>query len=80
MFMSGHILCARLERMPVSTWNMMGWAGMMTSDLLWTASKVSKVIGVQGAHGLSKLKQLCFNLPALGCGIAEAADGVPPPG
>ena len=47
--------------MTVSTWNMMGWAGMMTSDLLWTASKVSKVNGVQGAHGLSKLKQLCFN-------------------
>ena len=77
---SDHILCVRLERMPVSTWNMMGWAAVMTSDLVWMISKVSKVIGVQGVHGLSKLKQLCFNLPALGCGIAEAADGVPPPG
>ena len=29
---SDHILCVRLERMPVSTWNMMVWAGMMTSE------------------------------------------------
>ena len=72
MLRSGHILCTRLEHMPVSTWNMMGWAAVMTSDLVWMASKVSKVIDVQGAHGLSKLKQLCFNLPTLCCGVASS--------
>ena len=57
---SDHILCARLEHMTVSTWNMMEWAPSMTSDLVLMTSKVCKMIGVKGANGLSKLKQLCF--------------------
>ena len=67
-----HILCTRLEHMPVSTWNMMRWAAVKTRDLVWMASKVSKVMGVQGTHGLSKLKQLCFNLPTLCCGVVKS--------
>ena len=55
-----HCLCARLEHTPVSTWNMMVWARMMTSDLVRVASKVSETNGMKGAHGLGKLKQVCL--------------------
>ena len=65
MLRPDHILCARLERMTVSTWNMMVWARMMTSDLVWMASKVSKTNGTKGAHGLGKLELQCFELFAL---------------
>ena len=67
----------RLERMPVSTWNMMVWAGMMASDLIRVASKVPKTNGIKGAHGLCKLKQLCSEWFALGCICAKSLDAVP---
>ena len=57
---SDHILCARLEHTPVSTWNMMEWVVVMTSDLVSMTSKVSETNGVKGAHGLSQLEQLCL--------------------
>ena len=76
---SDHILCARLEHTPVSTWNMIVWAGMMTSDLVSMASKVSETSAVKGAHGLGKLEQLCFNLQPLGQSPAMETDGGAPP-
>ena len=66
IFKSHHSLCARLERMPVSTWNMEVWTEVMTSDLIWVTSKVLKIEGVHGAHGLGKLKHLCHELLPLG--------------
>ena len=66
IFKSHHSLCARLERMPVSTWNMEVWTEVMTSDLVWVTSKVLKIEGVHGAHGLGKLKHLCHELLPLG--------------
>ena len=62
----------RLERMPVSIWNMVEWVVVMTRDLVWMASKVSKTNGVQATHGLSKLELLCLNLPTLCCGVVKS--------
>ena len=47
--------------MPVSTWNMMTRAVVMTSDLVSMAGKVPETNGVKGAHGLGKLKQPWLN-------------------
>ena len=65
--------------MPVSTWNMMRWAAVMTSNLVSMTSKVYKMFGVDGAHGLGKLKQPCLHLSTLGSSGAKVLHGVPPP-
>ena len=58
---------------------MMAWAGVMMSDIASIAWKVPDTIGVQGAHGMDELKQLCLNLPTLGGGVERSMHAVPPP-
>ena len=65
--------------MPVSTWNMMRWGAVMTSNLVSMISKVYKMFGVEGAHGMGKLKQPCLHLSMLGSRSGKALHGVPPP-